>query len=154
MGSWSEICLICGLIPGGGPKSLWCEMDECLDDIIAALRKQEIESGLNEDQLRGEIREVLLLFEQEGGSRLNPTKYEKAVLNGSISCGSYFPFTSEDWDGWAAIAIGTFDQDGEPLITVKEGGILIPPSGFVSQTPVFAVYSNSIIGSHNTPGSR
>jgi hypothetical protein len=154
MGSWSEICLICGLTPGGGPKSLWCQMEDCLDDIIAALRKQEIESELNEDQLREEIREILLLFEHEGDSRLNPTKYEKAVLNGSISFGCYFPFTSEDWDGWAPIAIGTFDQDGEPLVTVKEGGIHIPPSGYVSQTPVFAVYLNSIIGSYNTPSSR
>ncbi|CAG8648542.1 4255_t:CDS:10, partial [Acaulospora colombiana] len=120
MGCWDELCLICGLRPGGGPRLLCGELEKCLDMIIQSLEKQKIkiESYEDDDELIEDIKRILSLF--EGGDFYIPTNYERAVEEGSISPGSYFPFTYErnNWDGWKAIAIGIFDQqsngDGPP----------------------------------------
>lgn len=129
MGGWSELCLICGLTPGGGPKGLFYSAEDCLEEVTKALEAQNVDLGLNIDQIREEIMKVLPLFEQEDQSQSSKTRYEQAILDGSLSPDTYFPFASQDWDGWAAIAIGTFDEDGEPLVTMKNG-VRIPPRGF------------------------
>jgi hypothetical protein len=122
MGDWDELCLICGLVPGGGPRILFDYLDESTDGIVYDLQELELDLDLDEDELRQEIRRLLLMFYVEDDE---PTPYEKAIKDGSISRGPWFPFTGERWDGWEAIAIGVFDEDGRypsPL-----------PKGYVSQ---------------------
>ncbi|PVG01671.1 hypothetical protein CPB86DRAFT_812300 [Serendipita vermifera] len=117
MGCWDELCLICGLRPGGGPDALFGDLDECVEMILNSLKEQKLKLRLNKKQARAEIRKVLKLFDAEDED--TPTEYEKAIVDGSIPPGPYFPLTSESWDGWAAIAIGVFDEDDDDIEPAK-----------------------------------
>ncbi|PVF91194.1 hypothetical protein CPB86DRAFT_792216, partial [Serendipita vermifera] len=105
-----ELCLICGLREGGGPWGLFWDGEECLDMIIKDIEEQKLNITLSREELREEIRNLLLLFNAEYSS--DSTGYEQAVKEGSISPGPYFPFTSdyEKWEGWKAVAVGIFDE--------------------------------------------
>jgi hypothetical protein len=119
MGCWDELCLICGLRPGGGPDILFDDLDEWLDTIINNLLEQKLSLNIDEDELREEIRKLLLMFDAEDDE---PTPYEEAIKGCSISREPWFPFKDEDWDGWGAIAIGAFDdtdEDGEGIGPIK-----------------------------------
>ncbi|PVG01685.1 hypothetical protein CPB86DRAFT_781497, partial [Serendipita vermifera] len=65
MGCWDELCLICGLCPGGGPGTLFGDLEEILSTIMEGLEHMDLELDLNGDQLREEIRKVLLLFDEK-----------------------------------------------------------------------------------------
>ncbi|PVG01680.1 hypothetical protein CPB86DRAFT_83534 [Serendipita vermifera] len=124
MGYWDELCAICGLSPGGGPYEIFANgcLEDCLDAIIESLAKQNLALDINESELRSELRSVLRLFKLEALEV--PTAYEEATKSGSISSGSYFPFHSDQWDGWKAIAIGVFDDsfsDPEGLTKLSQG---------------------------------
>ncbi|PVG01673.1 hypothetical protein CPB86DRAFT_871077 [Serendipita vermifera] len=111
MGSWDELCLICGLRPGGGPRALYGDLWACLNMIIQSLEEQKFDLTLSKEELLEHIRKILLLFRAAG--YYTPTGYEMAIAGGSISPGPYFPFTYEykSWNGWSAIAVGIFDRD-------------------------------------------
>ncbi|PVF91195.1 hypothetical protein CPB86DRAFT_878641 [Serendipita vermifera] len=111
MGSWDELCLICGLRPGGGPRMLYGDLWACLNMIIHSLEEQKLDLTLSKEELVEHIRKILLLFGD--GKYYRPTSYETAIAGGSISPGPYFPFTYEykSWNGWSAIAVGIFDKD-------------------------------------------
>ncbi|PVG01677.1 hypothetical protein CPB86DRAFT_83410 [Serendipita vermifera] len=111
---WEELCFLCGLRAGGGPGRLFDgPLKRPLNKIIESLKAQKLELGLSEEQMRKEVEKALQLF--EGGVDGLPTGYEEAIYRGSIPPGPYFPFTYayERWDGWKAIAIGTFDEDSD-----------------------------------------
>ncbi|CAG8648525.1 4254_t:CDS:2, partial [Acaulospora colombiana] len=112
MGCWDELCLICGLRPGGGPTSLFVDRDACLNMIADSLKEQKIKYRLRKKDILEELRKLLKLFDDEEDSGDN-TGYEKAVEEGSIAPGPYFPFSHEQWHGWEAIAIGVFDDDDD-----------------------------------------
>ncbi|PVG01681.1 hypothetical protein CPB86DRAFT_83551 [Serendipita vermifera] len=115
MGCWDELCLICGLCPGGGPSMLFVDLERTLDRIMEGLEEQDLDLDLDDDQLREEIRKVLLLFDDDGDEvdGKNCTRYERALRDGSIIPVHYFPLKSEEsWDGWGVIAIGCFDETG------------------------------------------
>ncbi|CAG8701893.1 15292_t:CDS:2, partial [Acaulospora colombiana] len=129
MGLWDELCLICGLSLGGGPGSMFADggLEHCLDAIMESLEKQGLSLDISQDQLRDELRRILLLFQFDDYEI--PTPYEEAVKSGSISSVSYFPFPSEEWDGWKAIAIGVFDDsfsDPDGIIITR---LVCYPSG-------------------------
>jgi hypothetical protein len=109
MGCWDELCLIRGLRPGGGPGSLFGgDLDGMLDQIVQDLVKQGLEIDLDENGLREEIRNLLKMFDT-GEDDDEETEYEKAIEEGTISPGPWFPL-DDGWDGWDAIAIGAFDE--------------------------------------------
>jgi hypothetical protein len=112
MGCWDEVCLICGLCPGGGPDRLFSDLDEMLDEIIKNLQEQDLDLDLDENGLREEIRNLLMMFD-DGEDGNDETGYEKAIKEGTILPGTWFPFAYEGWDGWGAIAIGVFDEEHE-----------------------------------------
>jgi hypothetical protein len=133
MGDWDELCLICGLTPGGGPDILFDDLDEWTDGIVYDLQELGLDLDLNEDELRQKIRKLLLMF-YVGDNE--PTPYKKAIKDGSISHGPWFPFKDERWDGWEAIAIGIFDENHEYQSP--------PPKGYVSYIrPLFPPLTKS-----------
>jgi hypothetical protein len=127
MGGRHELCLICGLCPGGGPITFLGNLDDVLYDIIKDIQEQDLDLGLNESELREEIRNLLAMFDVDDMSE--PTAYEEAIKEGTIAPGPWFPFTYEAWDGWGSIAIGVFDEKDR----------VNPTRGYVStiQTPLY-----------------
>jgi hypothetical protein len=126
MDDWAELCLICGLRPGEGPKILCQEMDGCLDRLMGRL------SGLGHEiddaALRQEMEKLLSLFKWRSELLPNQVPYAKLRKNDPISL-SYFPLDAGDC---RAIALGTFDGHGDPINSQK-GDITIPPRGYVSR---------------------
>jgi hypothetical protein len=108
MGWRDELCCLSGLKPGGGPRMLFSDLDTCLNQVMNGIALQDLSLSLSEEQLRNELRSLFLLFEDPGESKR--TTYETSILDGSIPTGPYFPFDSEEWDGWKAIAVGIFDE--------------------------------------------
>jgi hypothetical protein len=128
MRGWDELCLICGLGPGGGPRNLFGNIERCLDTLVRHLQDMKLDLKLSQQEMREDIRSVLSLFENDGAA------YE--VLLKPCPGVPYFPLRNDSWDGWKAIAIGTFDESGESLATVitDANGVnnYIPPRGYVS----------------------
>jgi hypothetical protein len=129
VGCWDELCLISGLCPGGGPGRLFHDLDDCLDMIMKDLRDRKVVSEHEDGEIRADLRRILLWFESDGHGKL--TQYEKRTLEAPSSFSSYFPSLDQDWDGWNAIAVGTFDKNGESL-DVDSNGVRTPPKGYVS----------------------
>jgi hypothetical protein len=140
MGLWDELCLISGLCPGGGPHLLFGDLESCLERIFEGLQKQKLELNLNENQLRDELQKILLLFRHE--DYRDDTDYERAIVEGSLTSPYYFPFRSEKWDGWKAIAIGNFDESQ---------GFSSKIDGFVSYIPFYFPLHDTTSGYHHSP---
>jgi hypothetical protein len=129
MRGWDELCLICGLGPGGGPRNLFGNIERCLDTLVRHLQDMKLDLNLSEQEIREEIRTVLSLFENYGAA------YEELLKKPSPGA-PYFPLRDDSWHGWKAIAIGTFDGSGESLATVITDATglnnYLPPRGYVS----------------------
>jgi hypothetical protein len=107
-----------------------------LDSIIESLRSKKLQLDLDEDRLRDELTKILLLFEDAGWRE--PLPYEEGIMDGSIPSGPYFPFRSEGWEGWGAIAIGIFEEsEDSPDIDDSNR----PSDGFVSYPQTFNSYT-------------
>jgi hypothetical protein len=114
---WDELCLICGICPDGGPRKLFYDLEETLEKIIKDIQEQNLSLNIDEKELREEFRNLLVLFGDPKGLG-DETDYEKAIKEGIISSGAWFPF-NYDWDGWKAIAIGIFDDTDEDISDVN-----------------------------------
>jgi hypothetical protein len=147
MGVWEEICIICGLVPGGGPNWLYGDLERCLEKLIKDIQEQDIELDLDENQLRDEIRRVLLFFDPECDEL--DIAYKKAIMDGSIPPETYFPLESEEWDGWKTIAIGIFDEPQDFSSDIDEGNK--PSEGFVSCTLFYISSLDYKLGCYNSP---
>jgi hypothetical protein len=145
MDYWDELCPICGMCPGGGPDHLYVESaEECIVDIMENIQSQQLNLDLDEDQLRDELEKIVPLFEGSGISA-----YEEEVLNGSITDGPYFPFQSNKWHGWEAVAIGIFDKakvsSKSSKLSLSSGNETKSSDGYVSymQFLILFIYSVS-----------
>jgi hypothetical protein len=146
MGSWDEICLICGIRPGGGPDTLYSNLETFLAMLLQDLQGQNLRLNLDEDQVIKGIRDVLLLFQPEGTRLLR----DKVVtIDWPEQPVPYFPSYLDTWAGWEAIAIGTFD-DQECGFGAFTPGNTKPPRGFVSYVPLLAWLAEFITGRHHS----
>jgi hypothetical protein len=128
MGSWDEICLICGIRPGGGPDTPYGNLETFLAKLLQDLRGQNLNLDLDEDQLTKEIRDILLLFQPNIWGSIN---YKEVTVDWPEWSVPYFPSSLDTWAGWEAIAIGTFN-DQESGFGTSTPGNAKPPRGFVS----------------------
>jgi hypothetical protein len=148
MGVWEEMCIICGLVPGGGPRMLYCDLERSLEKLTKNIQGQNLQLDLDENQLRDELRKVLLFFDPkhyESGYMA----YKKAVMDGSIPLVTYFPFDFEEWDGWKAIAIGIFEEPRDFSSDIN--GENKPSEGFVSCNLFYISSVHYISGCYNSP---
>jgi hypothetical protein len=146
MGSWDEICLICGIRPGGGPDTLYRNLETFLAKLLQNLQGQNLNLDLDEDQLTKEIRDILLLFEPD---RWGSVKYKEVIVDWRGWSVPYFPSSLDTWVGWEAIAIGTFNDQGHGFVGFTPGNTK-PPRGFVSYVSLLASLVDFITGRHHS----
>lgn len=147
MATWDELCLLCGLYPRDPASDTMCAAEiaeEIMKNIVSSiLENAPPELDLDEPELELIVMEPLIFccdspqewFEQvESTLSSFEALKEKYPLAGSYwppGAGYYGDERKSKWEGWRALAIGTFDKDGNPM-NVSLGGRVVSPSGSVS----------------------
>jgi hypothetical protein len=149
MGTWDEICLICGMRLGGGPDILYRDLETFLAKLLQDLQGQNLNLDLDKDQLTKEIRDILLLFEPDMRRSI---KYKEVTVGLPEWSVPYFPspLWSDTWAGWEAIAIGTFNDQEHGFVAFTPVNIKFP-RGFVSYVSLLASLVDFITGRHHSP---
>lgn len=165
MGSWDEICLICGISPEYvNEKTLTSTYKEGVEDTLSTIVENITSLSLEKEELRLIVKELLMFscsnpkewFEEVEGELLDLEELKrKYPLAGSFWPPNTSYGTDErkfNWEGWNAIAVGTFNKHGSPLVVKLGGKSFAPLRGSVRYSHfIFMSIIDSILGSgHKT----
>ncbi|PVF91000.1 hypothetical protein CPB86DRAFT_878739 [Serendipita vermifera] len=62
MGGWDELCLICGVKPGGGPIELFPDFGEPVNKLVGHVQQSNLDLNLDQAQLWEEIENLVLML--------------------------------------------------------------------------------------------
>lgn len=116
MGGWDELCLICGVKPGGGPIELFPDFGEPVNKLVGHVQQSNLDLNLDQAQLWEEIENLVLmlcglLWDQDD---LPPHPRLKLLENYGKP---HYIFDSETPESYRAIAIGNLMIMETPGIT-------------------------------------
>lgn len=166
MGSWDEICFICGISPESQRSSLYyfSDADELIKKMVSSILEGKL-LDLKEKEVESIVKELLMLC------RKSPDKWfdvvdewvafqeykDKYPLTGSYwppNASYYGDGRNANWEGWNPIAIGTFCDKGFPT-HASVGDKVISPGGSVSCKHFECVdFINNFTGSRHTTSGR